>query len=144
MTAWLGGLTQTSKSAAGDVDSNGVSYGFNGKFAGASFTASGFTGEGLGVLGAVGGGANANTDSTGYLVQGSYTIDKFRLVASYGKTEYDTLLSQEDETIIGAVFYSINDNLKLVLDYNVETFTDGTGTPEDEIKTLALGASINF
>lgn len=142
VTAWLGGVTQSSESAAGDVDSQGISYGLNVKFADFSLTGSGFTGEGLGVLGASGGGANANVDLDGYLVQGSYTIDKVRLVASYGKNELDTAVKSEDETIIGAVFYSVNDYLKLVAEYNVETIT--TGGSDNDIKTTALGGIINF
>ncbi len=144
VTAWVGALTQSSESAAGDADSQGISYGVNAKYADISLTGSGFTGEGLGVLGATGGGGNANVDLSGFLVQGSYTIDKVRLVASYGKNELDTPITTEDETIIGAVFYSINDNLKLVAEYNIEKYTDGTGSPEEEIKTVALGAVLNF
>lgn len=142
VTAWLGGVSQSSESAAGDADASGISYGLNVKFAGFSLTGSGFSGEGLSVLGAPSGGGNDGVDLDGYLIQGSYTIDKIRLVGSYGKNELDAAVKQEDETVIGAIFYSVNDYLKLVAEYNIETIT--TGSAENEIKTIALGGIINF
>jgi predicted porin len=149
VTAWAGFLTQKSeKGATGDVDSQGLSFGLNGKIAGFSLTGSGFTGEGIGKV--LGPGlavdplleAGDEVDSSGYLVQGSYTIDKVRLALSYGKSELDTAIKQEDETIVGAVFYSINDYLKLAAEYNIQTIT--TGGADNEIKTLALGGILNF
>lgn len=144
LSTWVGFVSQQSKNTAGDADSQGVSYGINAKFAGASLTGSGFTGEGLSALGAFAGGGNANVDSDGFLIQGSYTIDKVRLAGSYGKTKVDSLLNQEDETIIGAVFYSLNSNLTLEAEYNIEKFTDGTGAAEEKINTIALGAVLSF
>ncbi|MCF6179828.1 MAG: porin [Geopsychrobacter sp.] len=143
ITAWTGFLTQTSESnISGNVESQGISYGLQAKFAGFSLTGSGFTGEGLNTsLGAFGTVLN-NIDSDGYLVQGSYTYDKFRFVASYGITELDSSVKKEDETIIGAVFYSVNDYLKLVAEYSVETYSEGN--LEDVTDTIALGASLSF
>jgi len=149
VTAWVGFLSQSSKKgAAGDVDSQGISYGLNGKMAGFSLTGSGFSGKGIGkVLGPglavdplLEGGSEV--DSSGYLVQGSYTIKKIRLAASYGKSKLDTAVKTEDETIVGAVFYSINDYLKVVAEYNTETIT--TGSTDNQINTIALGGIINF
>lgn len=143
VTTWVGFLTQKSENGAtGDVDSQGLSYGINGKVAGFSLTASGFNGSGLNtVLGAFGTPTDS-LDSNGYLVQGSYTIDKVKLVGSYGKTEVDTVTTTEDETIIGAIFYTINDNLKLEAEYNIETITSGGS--DNEIKTIATGIILNF
>lgn len=149
MIAWVGFLSQSSKKgAAGDVDSQGISYGLNGKLAGFSLTGSGFTGKGIGKVLGPGLAVDAlleggdEVDSSGYLVQGSYTIDKVRLAASYGKSKLDTAVKSEDETIVGALFYSVNDYLKLVAEYNIETIT--TGSTDNEIKTIALGGIINF
>jgi predicted porin len=150
LLAWGGFLYQSSeKGASGDVDSQALSYGLNAKFAGFSLTGSGYTGEGIGkVLGpglavdALLDAAGNEVDSSGYLVQGSYTIDKVRLVASYGYSELETATKLEDETIIGAIIFSINDYLKLVAEYNIETIT--SGSTENEIKTVALGAVLNF
>jgi predicted porin len=147
--AWTGFLTQSSeKGVNGDVDSQGFSYGLNAKCAGFSLTGSGYTGEGIGKV--LGPGlavdtlleAGTEVDSNGYLVQGSYTIDKVRLVASYGYSELETAANLEDETVIGAVIYSVNDYLKLVAEYNVETIT--SAGVESDIDTIALGAVLNF
>ncbi|MDZ4184864.1 MAG: porin [Desulfuromonadales bacterium] len=149
VTAWGGFLTQKSeKGASGDVDSQGLSYGLNGKIAGFSLTGSGFTGKGIGKV--LGPGlavdplleAGDEVDSNGYLVQASYTIDKVKLVGSYGKSKLETAVETEDETIVGAIFYSINDYLKLAAEYNVQTIT--TGSVDNEINTVALGAILNF
>ena len=160
LTTWLGFLSQQSESAsgaAGDVNSSGISYGLNAKLAGFSLTGSGFTAEGVGLLT----GPAADTalglplidstgqeiDSDGFLIQGSYIINKVRLVASYGKNEYNingnsAPDSLEDETVTGAVFYSLNSNLTLVGEYNVNTIS--LGALEEETNTIALGAVINF
>ena len=150
VTAWGGFLTQKSKKGAtGDVDSQGFSYGLNGKVAGFSLTGSGFTGKGIGkVLGpglavdALLDGAGNEVDSSGYLVQGSYTIDKVKLVGSYGKSKLETATELEDATAIGAIFYSINDYLKLEAEYNVETIT--VAGDDNKIKTIATGVILNF
>jgi hypothetical protein len=150
VTAWGGFLTQQSKKGAtGDVDSQGISYGLNGKVAGFSLTGSGFTGKGIGkVLGpglavdALLDGAGDEVDSSGYLVQGSYTISKVKLVGSYGKSKLETATELEDATAIGAIFYSINDYLKLEAEYNVETITAGGN--DNKIKTIATGVILNF
>ncbi|MCD6526124.1 MAG: porin [Desulfuromonas sp.] len=152
ITAWTGFLTQKSESATGDVDTNGVSYGLQAKFAGFSLHASGFDASGLGFE--LGAGADATlglpivdasgdeVDSDGYLLQGSYTFGPARLVASYGKNELESDTDWENETITGACFYTVNDNLKLVGEYNINTIE--IGSAEEETKTIALGAIINF
>jgi hypothetical protein len=149
LTTWVGFLTQKSENGAdGDVDSQGLSYGINGKIAGFSLTGSGFTGKGIGKV--LGPGLAVDTlleagdevDSSGYLVQASYTINKVKLVGSYGKSKLETATELEDATAIGAIFYTINDNLKLEAEYNVETITAGGN--DDTIKTIATGVILNF
>ena len=149
VTAWAGFLTQKSENGAdGDVDSQGFSYGIQAKLAGFSLTGSGFTGEGIGKVLGPGFAVDAlleagdEVDSSGFLVQGSYTIDKVRIAASYGKSELETAIKEEDETAIGAVFYSVNDNLKLVAEYNIQTIT--IGGADNDINTTALGVVLNF
>lgn len=151
VTAWVGGLYQDSTGAAGDVTSTGVSYGLNAKVAGLSVTGSGFTGSGIGKwlgptlpVDALIDGSGDEIDSDGYLVQASYTIDKLRLVGSYGKSTLDDPAGkQEDQTVTGAVFYSLNDYFKLCAEYNVETIDPGTGVDYD-VKTIATGLILNF
>jgi hypothetical protein len=141
--AWVGGMTQTSQSdSAGDVDSNGVSFGLNMKVAGFSLTGSGFTGSGLNTLLGAFGAVTDGEDATGYLAQGSYTIDKFRFVGSYGDTKVDNATDDENETIAGAIFYNINDNFRLVAEYNVNTIT--IGAAEEITNTIALGLVASF
>jgi len=142
-TAWVGFMAQTSDStAADDVDSNGISFGLNAKYAGFSLTGSGFTGSGLNTLLGAFGAVTDGEDATGYLVQGAYTFDKFRLVGSYGDTKVDNVTDDENETIVGAIFYNINDNFRLVAEYNINTVS--IGVAEEKTNTLALGFVANF
>lgn len=160
LTAWLNGMTQKSKDASGtnpDVDSNGIGYGLRVSFANVNLTASGYTSEGAGWLAGPGGdtslglpvvdGTGNGVDSDGYLLQGSYTIDKTRLVASYGKSQIDYgtafLGNTDDQTITGAVFYSVNSNFILVGEYNKNTIEAGSGA-KDETDTIAVGAILTF
>lgn len=163
ITAWGGFLYQDSKSNAVngvDITSTGFSYGVRARYANFSLHASGFTAKGVGFL--LGPGvdsillpslvdANGNErDSDGFLVQGSYTYGPARLVLSYGENEFDgnndlasPFFKWENETVTGAVFYSVNDYFKLVAEYNVNKITLA-GSAEEETKTVALGAIINF
>ena len=159
MTAWASFMYQKSKSDGNsDVDSTGGAIGLQAKFAGFSLTGSGFTASGVGWLTGPGGdtslglpvldGSDDEVDSDGYLVQGSYTYGPARFVASYGKTKVDYgsafLGDLEDETATGAIFFAVNGNLNLVAEYNVNTITAFDNGPEDETKTIALGATLSF
>jgi len=145
---WVGFLTQSSEDSTGtDVDSNGVSYGVQVAVGNARVHASGFTADGVGFL--LGPGVDttlglpvADVDSSGYLFQGAYILGPARLVASYGKNELEAAPDWENETITGACFYAINDNLQLVAEYNVNTIE--IGGAEEETNTIALGAVLNF
>jgi predicted porin len=153
VTPWVGFLTQKSESTSGgaDVDSRGLSYGIQAKIADLGLHASGYTASGLGFL--LGPGpdttlqlpiieAGDEVDSNGYLLQASYTLGAARVVGSYGKSELEAATAWENDTVTGALFYSINDNLKLVAEYNVNTIS--IGAAEEETKTIALGGVINF
>lgn len=164
ITAWGGFLYQKSESNlvnGTDITSKGVSYGIRARYAGLSLHASGFNAEGLGFLLSPGVDstlgfslvdANGNErDSDGFLLQGSYTYGPARFVVSYGENEFDgnndptdiPNVKFENQTVTGAVFYSVNDYFKLVAEYNVNEITLG-GRAEEETKTIALGAIINF
>jgi hypothetical protein len=154
LNAWTGFLYQESESdTSADVTSQGVSYGLRVKFADLSLTASGFTAEGVGLLTGPGGDvalgltglvveAGEEVDSSGYLLQASYKFGKSRVVGSYGQNEVETSTEWENETITGAYFYSINDYLRVVAEYNVNTIT--VGSDEEETNTIALGGIISF
>ncbi len=164
VTAWGGFLWQESESNAvggNDVTTKGLSYGVRARYAGFSLHASGYTAEGLGFL--LGPGvdttlgfnlsdaAGDERDSDGYLLQGSYTYGPARFVLSYGENEFDgnnnpadiPNVEFENETVTGAIFYSVNDYFKLVAEYNVNTITLADDF-EEETSTIALGAIVNF
>jgi predicted porin len=151
ITAWTGFLYQDSESDTADVKSTGVSYGIKARIAGLGLHASGFDAEGVGLL--LGPGVDSflglpvteagdEVDSDGYLLQASYIIGPARLVASYGKNELDASAEWENETVTGAVFYAVNDYFNLVAEYNINELS--IGSAEEETKTIALGAIVNF
>jgi predicted porin len=156
ITAWTGFLYQETESdTSDDVTSEGVSYGIQARIAGVGVHASGFDASGVGLLlgpgfdSLLGAGLTTDlsgdeVDSDGYLLQASYILGNARFVASYGKTEVDSdvLGDWDNETTTGAVFYSFNDNLSVVAEYNVNEIS--IGSAEEETKTIALGAIVNF
>jgi hypothetical protein len=149
--AWTGFLHQQSESDTEDIDSMGISYGIKARIAGLGLHASGFDAEGVGLL--LGPGvdtflglpvfeAGDEVDSNGYLLQASYIIGNARVVASYGMNELEAGTKWENETMTGAVFYAVNDNFNLVAEYNINEIT--IGSLEEETRTIALGAIVNF
>ncbi|WP_305045577.1 porin [Geoalkalibacter sp.] len=154
VTAWGGFLYQKSESNAQngmDITSKGVSYGVRARYAGFSLHASGFNAEGLGfllgpgadtTLGLPVAGPGGELDSNGWLLQASYTYGPLRFVGSYGENELKAADKWENQTATGAVFYNVNDYFKLVAEYNVNEIS--IGTAEEETKTVALGAILNF
>lgn len=148
---WLGGThqkSQTTTPGIADVKSTGVSYGVQAKFSGLSLTASGFTAEGLHPLftNNAGNGALNEVDADGHLFQGSYTLGKNRVALSYGKTTDDGVIGLgEMETKGVALFHNVNKNLTLVAEYNqFERDKTAGGALNEETKTLALGAALNW
>lgn len=159
ITAWAGFLQQTSEDASDntdvEIDSEGISYGLQAKYAGLTLHASGFDASGVGLLlgpgvdDALGLGSflvdadGDEVDSNGYLLQASYAFGPHKLIASYGRNELDLDPDElENETITGAYFYTFNDYLKVCAEYNVNTIEQGNA--EEETDTIALGAIISF
>ncbi len=163
LNAWVGFLSQTSEGAAEEIESSGVSYGVKVKFGGLSLHASGYDGEGVGFL--VGTADNkglglnalnviqengAEVDSTGYLLQGSYTLGDTRAVLSYGVTEIDNSDMWENQSTTAALFHSFHPNLIGVLEYTMGDieFGDGAvfgpGRINEEADALAIGLIVNF
>lgn len=155
VTAWGGFLWQTSEDAGNSdtqVDSQGVSYGIKARYAGLGLSASGFDASGVGLL--LGPGVdntlglplfdgNDEIDSNGYLLQASYIYGPARFVASYGRNKLETNPDEwENETVTGAVFYTINDYVKVVAEYNQNKIA--IGDPEETTDTIALGGIISF
>lgn len=157
VTAWTGFLWQTSEDASSnsnvDVDSEGISYGIQAKYANVTLAASGFNASGVGFL--LGPGVDSTLglpvvdadgdgiDSDGYLVQASYTYGPARFVASYGQNKLDSKPDKwKNRTTTGAVFYTINDYVKVVAEYNVNKIS--IGSLDEEVDTIALGGIISF
>ena len=72
-----------------------------------------------------------------------YAMELEGVSFSYGKTEVDTEPDEwEDETATGAYFYTFNDYLKVVAEYNQNKIEQGDA--EETTDTIALGGIISF
>lgn len=151
--SWLNGAHQTSDNTDSSVDSvtsKGLGYGVQAKMGGFSLTASGFQAKGMNPFftNNAGEATLREVDSDGYLLQGSYSFGKNRVALSYGKTEDDGNglgTAADYETRGVAYFRTINDNLKLVAEYNQFEIdaAAGSGLGEDT-DTFAVGAVLNW
>lgn len=151
--SWINGAHQTSDNTDSSVDSvtsKGLGYGVQAKMGGFSVTGSGFQAKGMNPFftNNLGEPTLREVDSDGYLLQTSYTFGKNRVALSYGKTEDDgnglgTAADYETRGI--AYFRTINDNLKLVAEYNQFEIdaASGSGLNEDT-NTFAVGAVLNW
>lgn len=151
--SWLNGAYQTSENTDDTVDSvtsQGLGYGVQAKMAGFSVTASGFQAEGINPFftNNAGEATLREIDSEGYLLQGSYTFGKNRVALSYGKTEDDGNglgTAADYETRGVAYFRTINDNLKLVAEYNQYEIDAATGSGlAEDTDTFAVGAVLSW
>ena len=150
---WVNGAYQTSENTDDTVDkvtSKGLGYGVQAKFGGLSLTGSGFQAKGINPFftNNLGEPTLRDIDSDGYLLQGSYTWGKNRVALSYGKTEDDGNglgVAADYETRGIAYFRTINDNLKLVAEYNQYQIdaAAGSGLNEDT-DTFAVGAVLSW
>lgn len=152
--SWLNGSYQTSDNTDPNVQSvtsKGLGYGLQAKIGGLSLTGSGFQAKGINPFftNNAGEATLRNVDSKGYLLQGSYKLGKNRLALSYGKTKDDgngVVGSGADYQTRGvALFHDINDNLKLVAEYN-QFEIDGhhTTAQNENTDTFAVGAVVTW
>ncbi|HLD65896.1 MAG TPA: porin, partial [Pseudomonas sp.] len=151
--SWINCAHQTSDNTDSNVDSvtsQGLGYGVQAKMGGFSITGSGFQAEGMNPFytNNAGEATLREVDSDGYLLQTSYTFGKNRVALSYGKTEDDGNglgTAADYETRGVAYFRTINDNLKLVAEYNQYEIdaAEGTGLGEDT-DTFAVGAVLSW
>jgi len=152
--SWVNGMNQKSENTDASVDSvtsEGLGYGLQAKFGNASLTASGFDAEGISPFFTNNAGEPAlrEIDSTGHLLQGSYTFGgKTRVALSYGKTEDDGNglgFDADYETRALGVFHSINSNLTLVAEYNQFELQNNTSNQTiEETDTVALGVVLSW
>ncbi len=151
---WVNGSYQTSDntdSTVQSVTSKGVGYGVQAKMGGLSLTGSGFQAKGINPFFTNNAGEPTlrNVDSDGYLLQGSYKLGKNRLALSYGKTNDDgngVVGSGADYETRGiALFHDINDNLKLVAEYNQFAINGhDTNAQDEDTDTFAVGAVLTW
>ena len=152
--SWLNGSYQTSDNTDSNVDSvtsKGVGYGVQAKMGGLSLTGSGFQAKGINPFftNNAGEATLRNVDSNGYLLQGSYKLGKNRLALSYGKTKDDgngVVGSGADYDTRGiALFHDVNDNLKLVAEYNqFQIKGHDTSAQNEDTDTFAVGAVLTW
>ncbi|WET08721.1 MULTISPECIES: porin [unclassified Pseudomonas] len=152
--SWLNGSYQTSDNTDANVDSvtsKGLGYGVQAKMGGLSLTGSGFQAKGINPFftNNAGKATLRNVDSNGYLLQGSYKLGKNRLALSYGKTKDDgngVVGSGADYDTRGiALFHDVNDNLKLVAEYNqFQIKGHETSAQNEDTDTFAVGAVLTW
>ena len=152
--SWLNGGYQTSEntdSSVKDVTSKGFGYGVQAKMGDFTLSGSGFTAKGINPFftNNAGNATLRDIDSKGYLAQGSYRFGKNRLALSYGQTKDDGNgigVGADYETRGIALFHDINDNLKLVAEYNqfeIDGHKGNTAVNEDT-NTFAVGAVLTW
>ncbi|MDO9623972.1 MAG: porin [Pseudomonas sp.] len=151
--SWINAAHQTSDNTDSTVDSvtsKGLGYGVQAKMGGFSVTGSGFQAKGMNPFytNNAGEATLREVDSDGYLLQTSYSFGKNRVALSYGKTEDDGngLGTKADYETRGiAYFRTINDNLKLVAEYNQFQIDAATGSGlNEDTDTFAVGAVFNW
>ncbi|MCY1347866.1 Gram-negative porin [compost metagenome] len=151
--SWINGTYQESENtndAVESLTSKGLGYGVQAKLGGWSLTGSGFQAKGINPFftNNAGEALLRDVDSEGYLLQGSYTFGKNRVALSYGRTEDDgnglgTPADYESRGV--AYFRTINDNLKLVAEYNQYEIDGKNGAQvSEDTDTVALGMVLNW
>ncbi len=153
--SWLNGGYQTSEntdSTVKNVTSKGLGYGVQAKMGNFTLSGSGFTAKGINPFytNNAGNATLRDIDSKGYLAQGSYRFGKNRVALSYGKTKDDgngaVATGADYETRGIALFHDINDNLKLVAEYNQFEIDGHKGNTlnNEDTKTFAVGAVLTW
>lgn len=153
--SWLNGAYQTSEntdSSVKNITSKGLGYGVQAKMGGFSVSGSGFNAKGINPFftNNVGNAVLRDIDSRGYLAQGSYRFGKNRVALSYGKTKDDgngvVATGANYETRGVAFFHDVNDNLKLVAEYNQFEINGHKGNKlsNEDTDTFAVGAVITW
>ncbi|MCO6057802.1 porin [Pseudomonas sp. MOB-449] len=152
--SWVNGAYQTSENTDPNVDSvtsKGLGYGVQAKMGAFTLVGSGFQAKGINPFFTNNAGEPTlrEVDSDGYLLQGSYRFGKNRLALSYGKTKDDgngvVNTGADYETRGIALFHDINDNLKLVAEYNQFEIDGHEGDAQNEdTDTFAVGAVLNW
>ncbi|MGH1460483.1 MAG: porin [Neptuniibacter sp.] len=134
-------LSSTQNNVDLEGDQNGVAYGAYIGSGGFKLTVSGYDQEGISNI-TTGTAAGEDSEAEGYLVQAQYSTGKHRFLLGHSETEETVLTGNETEWDLDTIayFYSVNDNLTLVAQYD-ELEID---TLQSETKLFAIGAAISY
>ena len=146
VSAWVNGMTQTSEGPNVDADSQGLGYGVNFKSNGFSFTASGYTSEGVADVVGLDQAVTADSfEQDGYLVQASYTAGSNRFVISNGESTYKNTTANTEGDITNttvALFHTLGSGVILVAEYTKSE--DDAVLVGNENNGVAIGAVVTF
>ncbi len=131
------GLELGTKVGVGDFEA--VAYGFKGKGLGISTIGAQFLGGSDG--------AGNRTDSTGYLLQGTYKLGATKLGVNYGQNKdkggaIGAGLEQKNTGLTLGVYHTLNKYITLVGEANQEKLTNAT--TETKSRTISLGGILFF
>ena len=146
VSAWINGMTQESEGPNIDADSQGLGYGVNFKTNGFSFTASGYSSEGVGNTVGLDQSVSPDTmEQDGYLVQASYTSGANRFVISNGESTYKNTTADTEGDISNttvAIFHTLSSGVILVGEYTKSE--DDVVLAGNENTGFAIGAVVTF
>lgn len=154
LSAWLSGITQD-HNPVGGIRYNGRGLDFGAKLSagGASLLGYYYTGKGLGTTGLfilATDGLGRARGSDGYYFQGTYSIGKVTLGASYGASQLDLTAGEVNPTLlrrnsswVGQLRYGLTSWVTLVSEYT-HTRSQAHGGNRATSDTLAAGAILFF
>ncbi len=152
---WFDYITQNHKSATGLPNYTGDGFDLGGKltYGPANLVGYYYNGSGLGTTGLfilATDVAGHKRDSDGYYVQGTYTISKLTLGASYGQShlslasgEVEPTLLDTNSSYVGQARYALTDWFSLVGEYTHTKATAHNGN-EAESDAMAVGGILFF
>lgn len=152
--AWLSGITQDHRPVAGvGYTGRGLDFGTKLSAGGASLLGYYYTGKGLGTTGlfilSTDAAGNAR-GSDGFYLQGTYTVGKVTLGASYGESRLDLTRGEVNPTLlkrnsswVGQLRYGLTSWVTLVSEYT-HTRSSAHGGNRASSDTVAAGAILFF
>lgn len=150
-------ITQTQHLPSGDdYRSSGVDFAAKAKFGNLDLLGSYYFGSGLGTTGLFvlsDDGLGNKRDSDGYLLQGTYTINKTKLGLNYGVSKLDFAgsadraavpnLLEKNSKVTGGVYHSLTKNLTLLAEFSDVT-TKAHDGGKNSSSNFNVGAFLSF
>ncbi len=152
--AWLSGISQDHRPVGGlGFNGRGLDFGAKVSAGGASLLGYYYTGKGLGTTGLfilATDGAGRARGSDGFYLQGTYTVGKVTLGASYGESRLDLTRGEVNPTLlkanssyVGQLRYGLTSWVTLVGEYT-HTRSSAHGGNRASSDTVAAGAILFF